>query len=271
MATRSEPRRKPACFSKFEVYNIRADNLAAIRGPGIASRCYGIIDGQRYCLSIVELVMKNWIVTALVAMLLGCTSSGSNQSPLNAEETYDGLVRVANARFQRVWVDPDADFARYKRYMSGGARFEFRDIVPQGRSGAREFPINDRQRERLRTEVGGVFEEELATSRFFSKADAAGPDVLIVEGALLDIVSQVPPQGSGRESIFLDQVGTATLVIQLRDSQTHTVLARAVERRTAGSSTGFRASSVTTWREVRRLARRWAVSLREGLDSFHQS
>jgi hypothetical protein len=230
-----------------------------------------IIDGQRYGRSIAECLMRNGLVIAMAVMLLGCASSGSNQSPLNTEETYDGLVRVDNARFQRVWVDPEADFSRYKRYMSGGARFEFRDIAPQARSAAREFPISEQQRQRLRTEVGAVFEEELATSQFFTKADAAGPDILIVEGALLDIVSQVPPQGSGRESIFLDQVGTATLVIQLRDSQTHRVLARAVERRTAGSSTGFRASSVTTWREVRRLARRWAVSLREGLDSFHQS
>ncbi|MGI9263390.1 MAG: DUF3313 family protein [Gammaproteobacteria bacterium] len=214
--------------------------------------------------------MRNWLLVAMVVVLQGCTSSGSDQSPLNAEETYDGLVRVNNARFQRVWVDPEADFSRYTRYMSGGARFEFREVVPQGRSGAREFPVSEQQRERLRKEVGAVFDEELAGSRYFTRADAAGPDVLIVEGALLDIVSQVPPQGGGRESIFLDQVGTATLVIQLRDSQTHMVLARAVERRTAGSSTGFRANSATTWREVRRLARRWAVSLRDGLDNFHQ-
>ncbi len=213
-------------------------------------------------------------IVAVALMILGasgCTSSsGGNSNPLDAETTYDGLVRVESSRFQRAWVDPEVDFSRYRRYMSGGARFEFRD-AGGGTRGQTQYPIDEQQRERLRQEVGAVFQEELRNSEFFTPAEAPGHDVLIVEGALLDIVSQVPPRGRGRESIFLDQVGSATLVIQLRDSQTHMVLARVVERRDAGRAGGFRSSTVTNWQEVRRLARRWATSLREGLDSFHRS
>jgi len=32
----------------------------------------------------------------------------------------------------------------------------------------------------------------------------------------------------------------------------------------------IRANTATTWAEVRRWARRWAVRLREGLDSVHE-
>jgi len=46
-----------------------------------------------------------------------------------------------------------------------------------------------------------------------------------------------------------------------------------VERRSAETAAGgmTRANTVTTWSEVRRVARRWATILREGLESIHES
>ncbi len=64
-----------------------------------------------------------------------------------------------------------------------------------------------------------------------SVADEAVPDVLLIRGALLDVVSYVPPDNiSGRGSVFLSSVGEATLVIELRDSITNAILARAIDR-----------------------------------------
>ncbi|MEO1204202.1 MAG: DUF3313 domain-containing protein, partial [Pseudomonadota bacterium] len=66
--------------------------------------------------------------------------------------------------------------------------------------------------------------------------------------------------------------GEATLVLELRDSLSGETIYRAVDRRRAETANGMqmqRSNSVTTWVEVRRLARRWAVRLREGLDSVH--
>ena len=216
------------------------------------------------------------LTLALAAFtLLACASQPSVQEGPDAQVTFDGLVRMNNSRLQYAWVDPDVDFSRYTQFLPGGAEFEFREVEALAGTTARsatrrEFPISDANRQRLKEVVGETFREELSRSRHFTQATERGPDVLIVEGALLDVVSTVPPQQAGRGNIYLSRVGEATLVIQLRDSMTNTVIARGIERRAAGQTTGMvRNNAASSWAEVRRLARRWAAVLREALDSFH--
>ena len=112
--------------------------------------------------------------------------------------------------------------------------------------------------------------EELAKSERFTFVDEVGPDVLIVRVALLDVVSFVPSQSGGRSEVFLSSVGEATLVLELRDSITDAILARAMDRRAAEDRSGLmsRSNSVTNTTEVRRLIRRWMSSLRERLDEL---
>jgi len=97
--------------------------------------------------------------------------------------------------------------------------------------------------------------------------------VLIVEGGVLDVVSYVPPEPIGVQSaVFLSSVGEATLVLELRDSESRAILARSIDRRAADNpSTDIRyANNVTRSADVQRLIRRWATRLREGLDGFDQ-
>jgi len=108
----------------------------------------------------------------------------------------------------------------------------------------------------------------------FTIVDEAGPDVLIVWGGLLDVTSYVPPDNlSGRSEIFISTVGAATLVLELRDSETNTILARSVDRRAAERQSGVMTNSnrVTNAAEVRRLVRFWARRLRDGLDGFSET
>ncbi len=218
---------------------------------------------------------KLTIVAATLALLAGCAGEPSLQTGPNAEVTFDGLVKVDNARFAGAWVDPEINLARYTKVMPGGASFEFRAVKEMSASGARrssnrEFYISDADQQRLEQEVSKIFDEELGKSTRFTMTDTPGFDVMIVEGAMLDIVSYVPPDIVGRGEIYLRQVGAATLVIQLEDSMSGATIARAVERRAAESAgdMGMQSNAVTTWAEVRRLARRWAVKLREGLESI---
>jgi hypothetical protein len=76
----------------------------------------------------------------------------------------------------------------------------------------------------------------------------------------------------GRGNIYLSSVGQATLVLELRDSETNAILARSIDRRAAEPVGGTFTDSnrVTNAAEVRRLIRYWARRLREGLDGFAQ-
>ena len=165
------------------------------------------------------------IITA--AFLAGCSAATPTlQTGPDAEKSFDGLVRVDNARFRGVWVDPDINFSRYSKVMGGGATYQFRAVKDTGnsptsarmRNNTSEFFISDDNRAKLEEETAKIFDEELSKSTRFTETDQKGPDVLILRGALHDIVSNVPPEYIGRSEIYITSVGEATLVIEGVDS-----------------------------------------------------
>ena len=224
--------------------------------------------------------MKILSLILLSLFVVACTSAPpALQTGPDAERTFDGLVRVDNSRFQDAWADPEVDFRQYNKVMPGGARFEFRAVsktnggTSLSRGSQSEFWISDANRDKLVDTVSGVFNEELSKAQGWESAEEVGPDVLILRGALLDIVSFVPPEMIGRGEVYLSSVGEATLVVEGIDSMSGEVVFRAVDRRSieSGGDMMTRANTVSTWAEVRRWARRYATRLREGLESVHES
>lgn len=220
-------------------------------------------------------MIRALFLATVFSLLVACASEPTLQTGPNAEVSFDGLVRVDNARFAGAWVDPEVDLSRFKKIMPGGAEFEFRSVDKVSSSAARsssqrEFFISESDQLKLEQMMDEIFNEELSKSEIYEITDEPGPDVMIVRGGLLDIVSYVPPDIRGRGNIYLDQVGAATLVIEIVDSLTGEVVARAVERSAAepAGSMGMQSTSVTNWQEVRRLARRWARKLRDGLEAL---
>ena len=131
------------------------------------------------------------------------------------------------------------------------------------------FPVNAKSRERLRQTVEDAFINELKKSKRFKLTDEIGPDVLIVRGGLSDVVSKVPQNRSARVDIYLDSIGEATLMLELVDAESNTVLLRASDRRLAErQSMPFPSNSVGNWVEVKRLTQYWARMLRERLDGL---
>ena len=220
--------------------------------------------------------MKFYSLAILAFVITGCSSAAPTiQEGPEAEVSFDGLHKIDHARFASAWADPSIDFSRYSKVIPGGAEFQFRTVeetpgTTRARSSASEFWISDANREKLVEETSKIFAEELANSTRFEVTDSRGDDVLILRGAMHDIVSNVPPDIVGRGEIYLSKVGEVTIVIEAIDSMSNKVIFRAAERRAAErvGQTAVHSTSVTTWAEVRRLVRRWASTLREGLDSI---
>jgi hypothetical protein len=211
-----------------------------------------------------------WLaVTAALGLIgaLGVACASTSRAPqLGTETTFDGLVEVVNARASAAWIRPDFDLSGYTRVKLEGAGIEYRPVRGAGRLGS-AFPMSDSAKARLKRVVSTAFHEELAQSERFELTEETGPDVLLIWGGLLDVVSFVPPASSGRGDVFLRRVGEATLVVELRDSQSDSTLARILDRRAAEQSGGVLASNtVSNTAEVRRLANRWARLLRQRLE-----
>ena len=207
---------------------------------------------------------------ALGLLLQGCAPlTPAFQTGPNAEVTHDGLTRVDNTRLQAVWLRPDIDLTPYTGMILENAGVEFRPTRANGGTD-NAYPLTETDKERFVELVSEEFRSALSESERFEIVTAPGPDVLLVRGSLLDVISSVPPRESGRTEAFLRQVGEATLVIEVYDSQSGAILARAAERRAAEDLSG-RPTRVYTgqgWELVRDLARLWARTFREGLEEL---
>jgi hypothetical protein len=214
-----------------------------------------------------------------VVILVACTTTPPTiQTGPDAELSFDGLHKVDNSQADVAWARPDFDISGYTKIWPLGAGIEYRQVKDRGRTSVARsqggpYFIDEKSRARFEELVGEVFREELQKIERYELVDGPGPDVLMVRGGLLDVVSNVPPEPiGGRSYVFLSSVGEATLVLELRDGETGTILARSIDRRAAESPGGTMqySSSVSSASEVRRLIRHWATRLREGLDGFSQ-
>lgn len=208
----------------------------------------------------------------------GCTTTTAPtiQTGPNADLSYDGLHKVDHSQADMAWARPDIDLSGYTKLLPVSAGIEYTQADNKGRTtrdrnkGGPYF-IDDKARGQFETLVADIFREELAKLETFTIVDEPGPDVLMVAGGLLNVTSYVPTDPNmTRSVIFVSAVGEATLVLELRDSESGTILARSIDTRAAETidDTFTRSNSVTNSSEARRLIKFWAKRLVEALDGF---
>src|SRR5262245_39591750 len=221
-------------------------------------------------------------VATLAAAFVAGTGGAAPKQPRietgpDAEVTFDGLVRVQKSVADAAWVKPTLDLTPYKKLMVVSQGVAFRKLEPVSEFQARresQFPVKEENKARFSQELKTAFETELGKLERYELVKTPGPDVLLLTGAVIDVVSNIPPDIDsaryGRGGVFLTSIGDATLVIELRDSESGEILARAADRRAAESPFAFEVNNVTAWSEVRRLASAWATTLRKRLEEIEK-
>jgi hypothetical protein len=204
------------------------------------------------------------------ALLLGVSFASAGPRSNNVEPvTQDGLHRIDDTPFAGAWSKPGIDLRGYDKILLQPFGIQFREVKDPGfRRDAGDFPLDDEQKRKLEETIREALVAELAKSERFTLTDQPGPGVLAARGAFLDVVSHVPPDPIGRGATFVRSLGEATLVVELRDSLTDELYARAVDRRAVEPPIPTRSNAVNNRAEVRRAVRRWAAVLREQLDEL---
>jgi len=203
------------------------------------------------------------------------------QTGQGAETTFDGLTRVDNTIMDAVWVRPDIDLRGFRKVLFVPVGVSYRDVEPSDPTTAlrrstrsrttelREFQLDEETKALFEAEIGAAFSEEVAASEVYEVVDEAGPDVLQIGVALLDVVSRVPPQAATQPRVYIESVGEATLVLEIRGSMSNSIYLRAVDRRAAArQSEMIESNRVTNASEIRRLGRRWGEIVRKGLETL---
>ncbi|WP_279244072.1 DUF3313 family protein [Candidatus Litorirhabdus singularis] len=227
--------------------------------------------------------MRSSATVLMMTLLVSLPGFADEAAGVAAEAVKDEMVEAKKSKFKDAWVHPDADFTRYNQLMfAPTADWEFRD-VGQGKTSRtntystnskNQYGIREEDREKFKQTVSESFLKEMQRSKKFAIVDTAGPTTILIKAAVVDIVSNVPPEYVGRSEVYLASTGEATLVLELLDSETGAVLAYVEDRRKiqpAGSSGSLNSfsmpsNSVTVWSDIKRWARSGASRLRSSLE-----
>ncbi len=224
--------------------------------------------------------MKQLVILAMVsivATLIVSEESFAKKTPAiergpNAEVSFDGLHLVNKTRMDKVWIKPGINLSHYDRVIFEGAGIQYRAVKGGNlhNSSADAFPLSERQKSGLEKAAKESFQSEFNKFKYFTVASKPGAGILKVTLALIDVVSRVPPKSTGRNSFYISDLGQAVLVVELSDSVTNEILARAVDGQRIKPLTMQESNPVTNLSEVKRSIRRWGLTLRKGLDEFHE-
>ena len=166
--------------------------------------------------------------------------AGQEKRPVERIVGGDALVED-KGRFKATWVHPDESLHRFNKVYLWNVAFQFRDV---GRGHGRAqtesanrvstprkpYPVTQDTREKFELVVFDAYVEELQRSKQFETVDEVGPGTLVVRGAVMDIVSFVPPQ-TVRGDTYLATIGEGNVVFELIDPETGLMQARVGDRR----------------------------------------
>ncbi len=205
------------------------------------------------------------LIAAFVATLaFAVTPAGAQSGP--TEHEWDGLVRVPSRNIDAAYLAPGADFTPYTKVMIDPTEAAFQ------RNWQRDYNrssmglsarITDAEAREALQLVQSSFHEVITqayTAGGYQVVTTPGPDVLRLRTAVTNITVSAPDQMSaGRTRTYTEDAGTATLVVEARDSMSGAILGRAVDARTIDDSVNMMWRNRATNRaDFMRTFRRWA-------------
>jgi hypothetical protein len=215
---------------------------------------------------------KSHLATALAATLLigvlSCTTAWSrdNQPPI----TVDGLHLVPDTRLGLVYMDPEADLSIFSRLLLMDAQVAFKKNWRRDINQEKPFHVTASDMERIKTEVSALFREIFAAelkSAGFTLVTEQAQDTLIIRPAIVDLNINSPdtPRGGTIRNIT-ESAGDMTLYLELRDSITGDLLAKAMDFQFDRSNiTPFMMDRTRNSNAANRILADWARVLVEGL------
>jgi hypothetical protein len=203
-----------------------------------------------------------FMVPALAA-LGGCVV---NAAP-TPEQTVDGLSRVQSRQVDTLYVARGASLVNYKRVMLEPVEIAFKADWQQ-----RHPEVTPEDITRVRSQGAAVFYEifsaALSRQNGYPLATQSGPDVLRISTTISELDLAVTPGTGGTNRMHVVSPADLTLLMELRDSQSGALLARAIDKdkgRAIGDLTVE--DAVSNSEEARRALQMWADLLRAALDN----
>ena len=192
------------------------------------------------------------------------------------EYTVEGLKRIPHPEsLTVVYAEPGANLAQYQRVYLTEPLVAFKKNWQRDKNRKVGTNISTHDMDRIKKAAAelftDVFRKELEKGGYQLVQERA-EDVLIVKPAILDLDIPVPDSISAtRGGSYSRDFGSMTMYVELYDSETDDLLAKALDKRESHDSLYMHENSRPFIRQqARRMMEPWAEALRDGLDRARQ-
>ena len=206
------------------------------------------------------------VFTSLVTLCNPCLAD--NERPI---VTIDGLQLIKDSDLTLVYAQPGVKLGQYNRIYLVEPYVAFRKNWQQSRKRYDPDTVTADDMAKMKTELSSlfmqVFSETLEQGGYQLVTERA-EDVLLVKPAIinLDIVAPDVPSMTDVRT-YSESAGEMTLYLELYDSATDDLLARALDRKEDRHTGYFRwQTRVTNRAAANRILQVWANVLKQGLD-----
>ena len=217
--------------------------------------------------------MKNLLII-LTLILLGTTSTTTiaKDNKDLPEYTVEGLKLVPGTKnMAAVWAEPGANLSQYNRVYLVEPYVAFKKNWQRDQNRSSTSKVRTSDMDRIKIAVKDlfmeVFSEELEQGGY-TLANERAEDVLLVKPAIIDLNVNAPDiRTAGRSNTFASSAGSMTLYLELYDSETDDLLAKALDAK-ADRNSGFMQwqTGPANRAAAKRMMKPWAEALRKGLD-----
>lgn len=221
--------------------------------------------------------ISNLFVIGLAAFLLSFTGSALAKKSDLPEVTEDGLHRVPDSKMAIVYAEPSADLSMYTRVQLMDAYVAFKKNWRRDqRSSISSIRVSDKDMEKIKNtlaeEFDAVFKETLEEGGY-EVVDDVAEDVLLVRPAIINLDVNAPDTPrAGRTMTFTSSAGEMTLYIEIYDSVTGDLIAKAMDRRADNTNSGYYtwSNSVSNKAAAKKIIKGWASILLTALNEAKQ-
>lgn len=223
-------------------------------------------------------LLKIFIASLIFALASATGTAVAKQEKL-PEVTEDGLHRVKDSRLAIVYAEPGADLAQYQRIKLLDAYVAFKKnwARDQRSRSADRLSVTSRDVEKIKNKLAEefhtVFKNTLEQGGY-EVVDESADDVLLIRPAIINLDVNAPDTPrAGRSTTYTTTAGEMTLYVELYDSVTGDLIAKALDRRVDNAGRhGFYtwANSVTNKAAADRILEGWASILLDALNEAKQ-
>lgn len=213
------------------------------------------------------------LILPLCALLLLVASSIVLAKSAPPEVSIEGLTLVEKDRRGEIYAEAGVDWNEYTQIKLEPATVSFRKNWQRDQNRYDPFKVRDQDVENIKTKLSALFDqvftEELSEKGGYAMTETVGSDVMVLVPRIVDLDIAAPDtrNNPGITKSYTDQAGRMTLILEIYDSQSGDMIAKASNRQDAPRYGYVRwTNSVTNTNEARQMLKRWAKMLIERLD-----